>query len=439
MATLYDLLGEIGTKKADEVDRYLKSISPGARSSFDGYGPGATIPVGVQTPAVVQQPMSSQPAIAEVAPSVPVVPVAPTPEPVAAATAVPGLNRIAAQKEAATPAAIQYKGNRRLLEDALQLYPNSGAATLTAAGKDSDRNKEIAALSAQGYRPLELPGSSPNALPTGVMKQQGQGVKGSSLPDLQAQYEKQGIAFDPNAMYEQMNYAVPGAKGTASGWRKVDPNRQQGSFSVAPALSKADQERYNEIVANETRQREYAQGRGPQWDATQAEQAKQAVAFLKQMRDQEKDQRDYGLKKETLDETKSKNRMDVEARAAQMERSIAADRNKAMRFDPKLIPTVASIIEAEQKNAPLTSKLTSNQHLSNGLSKYGIKTATDMQKPPDGLFVSPDDPSLVFMRDPKTNTVTPLGSIEDYLKQWAIKQFSGISVQPETFVTPSQP
>lgn len=366
-------------------------------------------------------------------------PIAQQPDQAGSASTAPDLNRIAAQKEAAIPAAIQYKGNRRLLEDALQLYPNSGAAILTAAGKESDRNKEIAALSAQGYRPLELPGSSPNALPTGVMKQQGQGVKGSSLPDLQAQYEKQGISFDPNAMYEQMNYAIPGAKGTASGWRKVDPNRPQGSLSVVPALSKSDQERYNEIVANETRQREYAQGRGPQWDATQAEQAKQAVAFLKQMRDQEKDQRDYGLQKETLAETKSKNRMDAEARAAQIDRSIAADRNKAMRVDPRWIPTVASIIETEQKNALDPNKFTSNQHLSNGLSKYGIKTATDMQNPPDGLFISPNDPTQVFMRNPKTKEVAHLGSIDDYLKRWAIEHFAGSGSQPEDTVAPDQP
>ena len=90
------------------------------------------------------------------------------------------------------------------------------------------------------------------------IRDRGQGVKGSALPELQAQYAKQGIEFDPNAMYEQMNYAIPGAKGSASGWRKVDPNRQQGSFSVVPGLSDADQQRYKEIVANETRQREYA-------------------------------------------------------------------------------------------------------------------------------------------------------------------------------------
>jgi hypothetical protein len=425
MPTLYDLIGEMGAKKADEVDRYLKSISPGARSGFDGYGPGAAIPVGAQTPAVSPQPIQPQTASAAT------ISVAPPLAPVDAVG--PGLNRMAAQKDGAPtpqPAVSNAGGD---LNGTLSYLGNRPAYQAIA------KRGAVANLSAQGYRPLELPGSSPNSLPTGVMKQQGQGVKGSSLPELQAQYAKQGIAFDPNAMYEQMNYAVPGAKGTASGWRKVDPNRPQGSFSVTPALSETDQQRYNQIVANETRQREYAQGRGPQWDATQAAQANQAVAVLKQMREQAKDQRDYGLQQAAQDETKIKNRMDAEFNAARLEQSIAAARNKAMRVDPKMIPTVASIIEAEQKNAPLTSKLTSNQHLSNGLSKYGIKTATDMQKPPDGLFVSPDDPTQVFMRDPKTNMVTPLGSVEDYLKQWATKLYSGISVQPETFVTPSQP
>ena len=52
-----------------------------------------------------------------------------------------------------------------------------------------------------------------------------------------------------------------------------------------PGLSDADQQRYKEIVANETRQREYAQGRGKEWDAAQAAQASNAVAALKQMYD----------------------------------------------------------------------------------------------------------------------------------------------------------
>lgn len=425
MPTLYGVIGDMAAKKADEIDRYLKSLSPGARSGFDGYGPGTAIPDGVQTPAAAPQSIQPQTAIAATVP----IPDQPVPAP----AAVPGLNRIAVQQEAAGPASPTVSNAGGDLNGTLSYLGNRPAYQAIA------KRGEVANLSAQGYRPLELPGASPNALPTGVMTQQGQGVKGSALPDLQAQYERQGVAFDPNAMYEQMNYTIPGAKGTATGWRKIDPNRPQGSFSVAPALSEADQQRYNQIVANETRQREYAQGRGPQWDATQAAQGNQAVAALKQIMEQRRFDQTQANTQAAFAETQRKNRSDEDLNAAKLEHSIRAERNKALRFDPKLIPTVAGIIEAEQKNAPLNSKLTSNQHLSNGLSKYGIKTATDMQKPPDGLFVSPDDPTQVFMRDPKTNRVTPLGSIEDYLRQWAIKQFSGISVQPETFVAPSQP
>ena len=168
------------------------------------------------------------------------------------------------------------------------------------AYQELSRRSDSANLAAQGYRALELPGSSPDALPTGVMKQQGQGVKGSALPELQAQYAKQGIEFDPNALYEQMNYAIPGAKGSASGWRKVDPNRQQGSFSVAPALSDADQQRYNQIVENQTRQREYAQGRGHQWDAMQSAKASNTLAALKQMLEQQQHAQTQAMHQATL-------------------------------------------------------------------------------------------------------------------------------------------
>lgn len=344
-------------------------------------------------------------------------------------SANPGLNRVAPQADSA-PTVSNAGGD---LNGTLSYLGNRPAYQAIA------KRGEAANLTNQGYRPLELPGSSPNALPTGVMRQQGQGVKGSALPELQAQYAKQGIEFDPNAMYEQMNYAIPGAKGSASGWRKVDPNRQQGSFSVVPGLSDADQQRYKEIVANETRQREYAQGRGKEWDAAQAAQASNAVAALKQMYDREQFNQTQATAQAGHEETKRKNRSDEDWKAAKLEQSIAAEKNQAQKFDPKLIPTVASILEAEQKNAPLGNKLTREQHLSNGLLNYGIKTATDIKNPPDGLFILPDNPDQVFMRDPKTKTVTALSSLDDHLKQWARNRYAGMgtpTVAPAESVQP---
>lgn len=389
-----------------------------------------------QTIAAGEPPPSMPPALAmellqSTQQSDPIVPGSPPPNPPAAA---PGLNRLEAQKDYTPPAIPATSNAGGDLNGTLSVLGNRPAYQAIA------KRGETANLAAQGYRSLELPGSAPGGtLDSQVWKQASAPKPLSQMPQaVQDQAARQGIT-DLNTLYEQMNYTVPGAKGSATGWRKVDPNRPQGSFSVAPALSESDQQRYNQIVANETRQREYAQGRGPQWDAAQANQASNAVAALKQVMAQQKDQRDYGLQKETLAETKSKNRMDAEAKAAQIEQSLLAERHKANRVDPKWIPTLASILETEQKNAPLGNKITSNQHLSNGLLTRGIKTATDLKNPPDGLFIHPDDPSQVFMRDPKTHAVTSLGLTEDYLKRWAMNHYAGTGADPIERVAPPSP
>ena len=70
---------------------------------------------------------------------------------------------------------------------------------------------------------------------------------------------------------------------------------------------------------------------------------------------------------------------------------------------------------------------------------YGIKTATDIKNPPDGLFILPDNPDQVFMRDPKTKTVTALSSLDDHLKQWARNRYAGMgtpTVAPAESVQP---
>lgn len=181
---------------------------------------------------------------------------------------------------------------RRQLENALQMYPNSGAATLTAAGKESDINKETARLSDLGFSKLMTPGSAPGgALPNKTMVKADAPIKGSDLPkDLQAAYAQQGIGIDPNALYEKMSYVNVEGKGSAVGYRKFDPNRQQGTFSVTPGLSDAERQQVAQIDANQARQAAYGVSRktGELYDAAQQHQQQQAaLSALKQMQMQQ--------------------------------------------------------------------------------------------------------------------------------------------------------
>ena len=221
-------------------------------------------------------------------------------------------------------------------------------------------------ITGNGYQPMLTPGISPNALPADTLKKQGDAVKGSALPELQAQYARQGIAFDPNALYEKMNYGVEG-KGSASGYRKVDPNRQAGSFSVVPGLSDGEKQRYAQIMGDERRNAEYAksQKQGQQYDALMEQQglnavkqaqAQQQAAYQNQQlglaraslaqtaqRDQQvavKDALRLDLDRQTLQETQAKNRMrplpqwaDVQKAAKddlKLQQLPPAERNKAL-------------------------------------------------------------------------------------------------------------
>ncbi len=221
-------------------------------------------------------------------------------------------------------------------------------------------------ITGNGYQPMLTPGASPDQLPNDTLKKQGDAVKGSALPELQAEYSRQGIAFDPNALYEKMNYGVEG-KGSASGYRKVDPNRQAGSLSVVPGLSDGEKQRYAQIMGDERRNAEYAksQKQGQQYDAlleqqglnaVKQQQAQQQAAYQNQQvglaqatlaqtaqRDQQgavKDALRLDLDRQTLQETQAKNRMrplpqwaDVQKAAKddlRLQQLPPAERNKAL-------------------------------------------------------------------------------------------------------------
>lgn len=162
--------------------------------------------------------------------------------------------------------------------------------------------KETARLSDLGFSKLMTPGvSSDGPLPNKTMVKADAPIKGSDLPkDLQAAYAQRGIEIDPNALYEKMSYGNVEGKGSAVGYRKFDPNRQQGTFSVTPGLSDAERQQVAQIDANQARQAAYGVSRktGELYDAAQQHQQQQAVlAALKQMQMQQ----EQGQFKATID------------------------------------------------------------------------------------------------------------------------------------------
>ena len=152
--------------------------------------------------------------------------------------------------------------------------------------------RETARLSDLGFSKLMTPGvSSDGPLPNKTMVKADAPIKGSDLPkDLQAAYAQRGIEIDPNALYEKMSYGNVEGKGSAVGYRKFDPNRQQGTFSVTPGLSDAERQQVAQIDANQARQAAYGVSRktGELYDAAQQHQQQQAALLaLKQMQMQQ--------------------------------------------------------------------------------------------------------------------------------------------------------
>jgi hypothetical protein len=303
---------------------------------------------------------------------------------------------------------------RRQLENALQMYPNSGAATLTAAGKESDINKETARLSDLGFSKLMTPGSAPDgALPNKTMVKADAPIKGSDLPkDLQAAYAQQGIEIDPNALYEKMSYGNVEGKGSAVGYRKFDPNRQQGTFSVTPGLSDAERQQVAQIDENQARQAAYGVSRktGELYDAAQQHQQQQAaLSALKQMQMQQEQGRfkaTYDQKDAEIAQRNQQHADTMDWRAAELnQKELASKRGAVKPLAP--LPNALDYLKVFDAN-PLTMQLPQEQK--EDLALKGLGVVDDETKP---IFRSKAKPGKVFIRNPD-KSITEL-SLQNFL------------------------
>jgi hypothetical protein len=293
--------------------------------------------------------------------------------------------------------------------------------------------KETARLSDLGFSKLMTPGvSSDGPLPNKTMVKADAPIKGSDLPkDLQAAYAQRGIEIDPNALYEKMSYGNVEGKGSAVGYRKFDPNRQQGTFSVTPGLSDAERQQVAQIDANQARQAAYGVSRktGELYDAAQQHQQQQAaLSALKQLQMQQEQgqfKATYDQKQAEIAQQGQHNKETMDWRAAQLNKGIMDSQAKAAQVNPKFIPTPATIINSARKSSiDGLTKLSDNDVLMKSMGQYGAP----LDDPNSMYFTSSKQPGVVFFRDPRQKGQVSQQTIpiDLYLKAWAQKMYQGL-------------
>lgn len=232
--------------------------------------------------------------------------------------------------------------------------------------------------------------------------------------------------FDMNNM-EEYKVEIPG-KGWMTGIRQKDPNRQQGTLSVAPGLSDGERQQVAQIESNQARQAAYGVSRktGELYDAAQQHQQQQAaLAALKQLQMQQ--EQAYQNKQLSLDERKAlaaenQNAMTNEYNAGRL----MVDRARLLQPNIKAppIPTTSGIVDSVYKRTGgvLPKDMTRQKLIDEELrGSYGLGLDDEQSKPE---FFQSTDPrfSGMVMHRRADGSITPI-SPDVYLLDLYQKQY----------------